>query len=48
MNKKGIKYHNKVYVPKGKYEFVLVTKSIIRKDDKKSMIFDILSLTVKL
>lgn len=41
MNKKGIKYHNKVYVPKGKHEFVLVTKSIIRKDDKKSMIFGV-------
>lgn len=41
MNKKGIKYHNKVYVPKGKHEFILVTKSIIRKDDKKSMIFGV-------
>jgi hypothetical protein len=39
MNKKGIKYHNKVYLSKGKHEFEIITKSIIQKDNKKSMIF---------
>ncbi|GGG45014.1 C1 family peptidase [Bizionia arctica] len=41
MNKKEIKYHNKVYVSKGKHEFEIITKSIIKKDNKKSMIFGI-------
>lgn len=41
MNEKQVKYHNKVYVPEGEHEFMIVTKSIIRKDDKKSMIFGI-------
>ena len=39
MNKKDIKYHNKVYVTKGKHKFEIITKSIIRKEDKKSMLF---------
>lgn len=39
MNKKGVKYHNRVFVPKGKHEFEIVTTSIIKKDNKKSLIF---------
>lgn len=41
MNKKGIKYHNRIFVPKGKHKFEIITKSIIKKDKKKSMIFGI-------
>ena len=41
MNKKGIKYHNRVYVPKGKHKFEIITSSIIKKDNKKSMIFGV-------
>ncbi len=47
MNKKGVKYHNRVRVPKGKHEFVVITKSIIRKDNKKSMIFGVTKGTIK-
>ena len=41
MNKKGIKYHNRVYIPKGKHKFEIITSSIIKKDNKKSMIFGV-------
>jgi hypothetical protein len=41
MNKKDVKYHNKVYVTKGKHDFEIITKSIIRKDNKKSMLFGV-------
>lgn len=46
MNKKNIKYHNKIRVPKGKYEFQIVAKSIISKNNKKAMIFGITKGTI--
>jgi hypothetical protein len=41
MNKKGVKYHNRVFVPKGKHKFQIITSTIVKKDNKKSMIFGI-------
>lgn len=41
MNKKGVKYHNRVYVPKGKNNFEIITKTIVQKGGKKSMLFGI-------
>ena len=39
MNKKGVKYHNKIYLPKGKHKIELITESVISKEGKKSMLF---------
>lgn len=39
MNKKNTKYHNRIALDKGQHEFEIITKSILSKDDKKSMIF---------
>lgn len=48
MNKKGVKYHNKVYLAKGKHSLELITESIISKNDKKSMLFGKGSLEIDL
>tara|TARA_R110001592_G_scaffold57253_3_gene174016 strand:+ start:628 stop:1824 length:1197 start_codon:yes stop_codon:yes gene_type:complete len=49
MNKKGVKYHNRIYVPKGKHNFLIITTTIIKKDNKKSMLFGVskAKITVK-
>lgn len=41
MNKKETKYHNKVSLNKGTHKFVIISKSIITKNEKKSMIFGV-------
>lgn len=41
MNKQGIKYHNKIVVEKGDHTFEIISKSIISRDNKKSMLFGI-------
>ncbi|WP_111682835.1 C1 family peptidase [Winogradskyella tangerina] len=39
MNKKNTKYNNKIYLPKGKHSLNIITKSIVSKKGKKSMLF---------
>ncbi|SDR98697.1 Papain family cysteine protease [Polaribacter sp. KT25b] len=46
MNKKGVKYHNRVFATKGKHKFEIITTSIIKKENKKSLIFGYSSANV--
>ena len=41
MSKKNVRYHNKIFLEKGEHEIEIITKSILSRGNKKSMIFGI-------
>lgn len=46
MNKKGIKYHNKIEIEEGKHDLVIYTKSIVKRKGKKAMLFGFYTNTI--
>lgn len=46
MNKKGIKYHNKITLDQGKHDLVIYIKSVVKRKGKKAMLFGYYSDTI--
>ena len=48
MNRKGVKYHNKIEIEEGEQELEVYTKSIVKRKGKKALLFGYWKGTIKM